>query len=304
MGHLIVRRLLLSVFVIFGVTVVVFTVIRLSGDPAGLMLPAEATEADIAQFRREMGFDRPLPVQFWSFLTHAVRGDFGESLRYRQPALALVLERMPATIQLTSVALLVAIAVAIPAGVISAVKRNSVYDNAAMLFALFGQSMPIFWLGIVLILIVAVRLKLLPTSGAGGWSYLILPGITLGLYTTARITRLVRAEMLEILSQDFIRTARSKGLRERAVVYRHALRNALLPVVTLIGLEAGTMLGGSVVTETVFAWPGVGQLVVRSIFNRDYPVVQAAVFVIACIFVLVNLFVDILYTVIDPRLRR
>ncbi len=303
MGYLIVRRLLLSVFVVFGVTVVVFTVIRLSGDPTGLMLPPEASEADIVKFRHEMGFDRPLPVQFWSFLTHVVRGDFGESLRYREPALGLVLERLPATMKLTGAALLVAVVIAIPAGVVSAVRRNSIYDNAAMLVALFGQSMPIFWLGIVLILVVSVKLQLLPTSGSGGLTYLILPGITLGMYTTARISRLVRAEMLEILGQDFIRTARAKGLRERVVVYRHALRNALLPVVTLIGIEAGAMLGGSVITETVFAWPGVGQLVVRSIFSRDYPVVQAAVFVIACIFVLVNLCVDILYTVIDPRVR-
>lgn len=302
-SRLIARRLVLSIFVILGVTVVVFVVIHLSGDPTGLMLPPEASEAEIVQFRHQMGFDQPLFVQFWKFFAHAVRGDFGQSLQYREPALGLVLERLPATIQLTLAALFVAVAAAIPLGVVSAVKRNSIVDNAAMFLALFGQSMPIFWLGIVLILVVSVRWQLLPSSGAGGIQYLILPGLTLGLYTTARITRLVRAEMLEVLGQDYLRTARAKGLRGRTVVWRHALRNAMLPVITMIGLEAGSMLGGAIITETVFAWPGVGQLVVGAIFNRDYPVVQAAVFTIAVMFVLVNLGVDILYTVIDPRVR-
>ena len=304
MGHLIARRLFLSIFVILGVTVVVFVVVHLSGDPTGLMLPPEASEAQIVAFRHEMGFDRPLIVQFGKFMEHAIQGDFGRSLRYGDPALGLVLERLPATIELTGAALLVAVGLAVPLGVISAVKRNSIYDNAAMLFALFGQSMPIFWLGIVLILLVAVKLQLLPTSGSGGLDYLILPGLTLGFYSTARITRLVRASMLEVLGQEYVRTARAKGLRESVVIGRHALRNAMLPVITMVGLEAGSMLGGAVITETVFAWPGVGQLVVRSIFNRDYPVVQAAVFTIACMFVLVNLFVDVMYTVIDPRVKQ
>jgi ABC-type dipeptide/oligopeptide/nickel transport system permease component len=248
-----------------------------------------------------MGFDQPLVVQFWKFLTHAVRGDFGQSLQYHEPGLRLVFERLPATVELTAAALIVALGLAIPLGIISAVKRNSLVDNAALFLALFGQSMPIFWLGILLILIVSVRLDLLPSSGSGSLAHLVLPGLTLGLYTTARLTRVVRAEMLDVLGQDYLRTAYAKGVKSRTVVIRHAFRNALLPVVTMIGLEMGSMLGGAVITETVFAWPGVGQLVVNAIYNRDYPIVQAAVFVIALVFVTINLVVDILYTVIDPR---
>jgi peptide/nickel transport system permease protein len=303
MIQFIVRRLFLSVFVIFGVTVVVFMVVRLSGDPAALMISPDASAEDVAALREQMGFDRPVLVQFGDFMGGVVRGDFGDSLRFREPALGLVLDRLMATVQLTVAALTIAICVAVPAGVISAVKRNTVWDRLAMFFALFGQSMPVFWFGILLILVVSVQLQLLPSSGSGDFRHLILPAITLGLYSTARITRLVRSEMIEAISQDFVRTARAKGLRERAVLYRHALRNALIPVVTVIGIEAGGMLGGAVVTETVFAWPGIGQLAVRAIFNRDYPLVQATVFTVACIFVLINLIVDVLYASLDPRVK-
>ena len=303
MAQYILRRLFLSIFVVAGVTVVVFVVVRLSGDPTALMISPEASAEDVAELRRRMGFDRPVIVQFWDFLTGAVRGDFGDSLRYREPAFGLVVERLPATVQLTVASLLIAVIVALPAGIISAVKRNTVWDRLAMFLALFGQSMPVFWFGILLILIVSVQLQLLPSSGSGDIRHLILPAITLGLYSTARITRLVRSEMLEMISQDFVRTARAKGLRERAVLYRHALRNALIPVVTVIGIEAGGMLGGAVITETVFAWPGIGQLAVTAIFNRDYPLIQAVVFSIALLFVLINLFVDVLYAMLDPRIK-
>jgi peptide/nickel transport system permease protein len=303
LAQYILRRLFLSIFVVAGVTVIVFMVIRLSGDPTSLMISPTASADDVAELRAQMGFDRPVIVQFWDFLTGAVRGDFGDSLRYREPAFGLVVERLPATVQLTVASLLIAVIVALPAGIVSAVKRNTVWDRVAMFLALFGQSMPVFWFGILLILIVSVQLQWLPSSGAGDIRHLILPALTLGLYSTARITRLVRSEMLETISQDFVRTARAKGLGERIVLYRHALRNALIPVVTVIGIEAGGMLGGAVITETVFAWPGIGQLAVRSIFNRDYPTIQAIVFVIACLFVLINLVVDVLYAFLDPRVK-
>lgn len=303
MIEFILRRLFLSIFVVLGVTVVVFMVIRLSGDPTALMISPDASAEAVAELRSQMGFDRPLYAQFWDFFTGALRGDFGNSLRYREPAFGLVLERLSATVQLSVAAIVIAICVAVPAGIISAVKRNTIWDRLAMFFALFGQSMPVFWFGILLILIVSVQLQLLPSSGSGGFDHLILPALTLGLYSTARITRLVRSEMIESISQDFVRTARAKGLRENVVLFRHAFRNALIPVVTVIGIEAGGMLGGAVITETVFAWPGVGQLAVSAIFNRDYPLIQAVVFTIACMFVLINLAVDILYALLDPRVK-
>lgn len=303
MAQYILRRLFLSVFVVAGVTIVVFMVVRLSGDPTALMISSDASAEDVAELRKQMGFDRPVLVQFWEFLTGVVRGDFGDSLRYREPAFGLVVERLSATVQLTVASLLIAVIVALPAGIVSAVKRNTVWDRLAMFLAMFGQSMPVFWFGILLILIVSVQLQWLPSSGSGDIRHLILPALTLGLYSTARITRLVRSEMLETISQDYVRTARAKGLRERGVLYRHALRNALIPVVTVIGIEAGGMLGGAVITETVFAWPGIGQLAVRSIFNRDYPTIQAIVFTIACLFVLINLVVDVLYAFLDPRVK-
>jgi peptide/nickel transport system permease protein len=299
----IVRRLAQAVLVVVGVSLVVFFVIRLSGDPAFLLLAADATEADRARFAREQGFDRPVYVQYAVFARRAVQGDLGRSLRYRQPALPLVLERLPATMELAFAALAVSLVVAIPAGVISAVRRDTPYDNLTMLGALFGQSMPVFWLGIMLILVFSVRLELLPTSGRGGLEHLILPALTLGLYSTARITRLVRAGMLDVIGQDYIRTAWAKGLPGRGVIFKHALRNTLIPVITIIGLELGTLLGGAVITETIFAWPGLGRLAVTAIFQRDYPVVQAAVLVTALVFVVSNLLVDLLYGWLDPRIR-
>jgi ABC-type dipeptide/oligopeptide/nickel transport system permease component len=297
------RRLWQSLLVLLGVSVVVFFILHLTGDPAALLLPPDATAEDIAKFRQAMGFDDPVVVQYVRFLKGAVRGDFGESLRHGEPAMGLVLERLPATFELAGAGLLIAFALAIPAGIVSAVRRNTSVDYISTVVALLGQAMPTFWLGIMLILVFSVRLNWLPSSGRGGLEHLILPAITLGLFTTARITRLTRSGMLEVLGQDYIRTARAKGVSERPVVWKHALKNASIPLVTIVGIELGTALGGSVITETIFAWPGVGRLSVQAIFNRDYPVVQAAVFLLASTFVIVNFTVDVIYTYLDPRIR-
>jgi ABC-type dipeptide/oligopeptide/nickel transport system permease component len=298
-----VRRLIQSVFVLFGVSVVVFLILHLTGDPALLLLPPDATAEDVERFRRQMGFNDPVVVQYLRFLRGAVHGNFGESLRHGEPAMALVLERLPATFELAGSGLLIAICLAIPAGILSAVRRNTTVDYVSTVVALLGQAMPTFWLGIMLILVFSVQLGWLPSSGRGDAEHLILPAITLGLFTTARITRLTRSGMLEVLGQDYIRTARAKGVGEPPVVWKHALRNASIPIVTIVGIELGTLLGGSVITETIFAWPGVGRLSVQAIFNRDYPVVQAAVFILATTFVVVNFLVDIVYTYLDPRIR-
>jgi peptide/nickel transport system permease protein len=297
------RRLWQAVLVLFGVSFVVFMILHLTGDPAALLLPPDATAEDVARFRTAMGFDDPWIIQYLRFLKGAIQGNFGESLRHGEPAMHLVVERLPATFQLAGAGLLLALCLAIPAGIISAVKRNTVIDYFSTVVALLGQAMPTFWLGIMLILVFSVRLNWLPSSGRGDLQHLVLPAITLGLFTTARITRLTRSGMLEVLGQDYIRTARAKGVSEQPVVWKHALKNASIPIVTIIGIELGTLLGGSVITETIFAWPGVGRLSVQAIFNRDYPVVQAAVFILASTFVLVNFMVDLAYTWLDPRIR-
>jgi ABC-type dipeptide/oligopeptide/nickel transport system permease component len=297
------RRLLQSLVVLLGVSFVVFFILHLTGDPALVLLPPEATAEDIRRFREAMGFNDPFLVQYGRFLAGALRGDFGQSIRHGEPAFELVMERMPATFQLSGAALLIALCLAVPAGIVSAVRRNSVIDYFSTVVALLGQSMPTFWLGIMLILLFSVQFNVLPSSGRGGIEHLVLPAITLGLFTTARIARLTRSGMLEVLNQDYIRTARAKGMSNPPVVWKHALKNAAIPIVTIIGIELGTLLGGSVITETIFAWPGVGRLSVQAIYNRDYPVVQAAVFLLATTFVLVNLFVDVIYTYLDPRIR-
>ena len=297
------RRLLQSLVVLFGVSFVVFAILYLTGDPALVLLPPDASAADVVRFREVMGFNDPFLVQYGRFLKGALHGDFGQSIRHGEPAFGLVLERMPATFELAGAALLLALCLAIPAGIVSAVRRNTPLDYVATVVALFGQSLPTFWLGIMLILVFSVQFHLLPSSGRGTLEHLILPAVTLGLFTTARITRLTRSGMLEVLNQDYIRTARAKGVNGPPVVWKHALKNAAIPIVTIIGIELGTLLGGSVITETIFAWPGVGRLSVQAIANRDYPVVQAAVFLLATTFVAVNLLVDVVYTYLDPRIR-
>jgi ABC-type dipeptide/oligopeptide/nickel transport system permease component len=297
------RRFLQSVLVLLGVSFVVFGILFLTGDPALVLLPPDATVEDIAKFRESMGFNDPFFMQYGRFLLGALRGDFGQSVRHGEPAFGLVMERMPATFELSGAALVIALCLAIPAGIVSAVRRNTLLDYVSTVIALLGQSMPTFWLGIMLILFFSVQLNVLPSSGRGGWEHMLLPAVTLGLFTTARITRLTRSGMLEVLNQDYIRTARAKGVANRPVVWKHALKNAAIPIVTIVGIELGTLLGGSVITETIFAWPGVGRLSVQAIYNRDYPVVQAAVFTLSATFVLVNLVVDLLYTYLDPRIR-
>jgi len=303
MRQYILRRLFQSVFVLLGVSVVVFLLLRLTpGDPARVMLPEGAPEQEIAEVRRLLGLDRPLVEQYAIFLHGAVRGDLGQSIMQRRPALPMVLDRLPATFQLTLVAFVIALAVAIPVGVISAVWRDSVWDHCVSTLALLGQSMPVFWLGIMLIMIFAVQFRLLPTSGYG-LTQIVLPAVSLGAYLMALASRLVRSGMLETFGEDYVRTARSKGISETRAIFHHAFRNTLIPLVTVVGLQFGSLLGGAVVTETVFSWPGVGTLAMTAILQRDYPVVQAVVLTVSACFVLINLAVDILYAYIDPRVR-
>lgn len=303
MGTFVARRLLESVTVLVGVSFLAFAVLFLSGDPTYLMIPENYTRQQIAEFRHQMGFDRPWYVQYGDFLARAVRGDFGVSLRSQLPALPLVMERMPATLELAVAAMLLSLAVAVPTGIIAATHRRTVVDSASMVGSLVGQSAPGFWIGLVLILVFGVNLRWLPVSGRGGLSHLVLPGVTLAMYSMGRNARVVRASMLDALGHDFIRTAYAKGASRLAVLCRHALRNALLPIVTLVGLDFGVLLGGAIITETVFAWPGVGRLVVNAIYEKDFPIVEAAVILIAAIFVLLNLVVDLAYGYLDPRIR-
>lgn len=303
MGTFVARRLLESATVLLGVSFLAFAVLFLSGDPTYLMIPENYTRQQIAEFRHSMGFDRPWYVQYGDFLARAVRGDFGVSLRSQLPALPLVMERMPATLELAVAAMLLSLAVAVPTGIVAATHRRTVVDGASMVGSLVGQSAPGFWIGLVLILVFGVNLRWLPVSGRGGLSHLVLPGVTLAMYSMGRNARVVRASMLDALGHDFIRTAYAKGASRLAVLYRHALRNALLPIVTLVGLDFGVLLGGAIITETVFAWPGVGRLVVNAIYEKDFPIVEAAVVIIAAIFVLLNLCVDLAYGYLDPRIR-
>jgi ABC-type dipeptide/oligopeptide/nickel transport system permease component len=294
-----------SFFVLWGVTFLVFFAIHLpgGGDPSMLYLPLDVSPEQLAAFRHKMGFDRPVYVQYLLWLSRAVRGDFGTSLRYAKPVFPLLLERMPATLELALSAQVFALTLALPLGVLAAVYRNSIVDGMTMLGALIGQSMPGFWLGLMLMLLFGVVLGILPISGRVGPQHLILPSITLGTFFLARDTRLIRSSMLEVLGQDYIIAARSRGLVERAIIWKHALKNALIPLVTIVGMDFGALLSGTVVTETVFAWPGVGRLIYMAIHQRDFPLIQAAVLMIAVIFVFSNLLVDLSYTYLDPRIR-
>ncbi len=296
-------RLVRALVALWLVSTVVFVVMRLSGDPAPLLLPPDAPHSEILRVRAELGLDRPLPVQYGVFLANLVRGDFGRSIHFREPALGVVLGYLPATMELGLTAFAVAALVALPVGLLSAMRRNSWIDHAVMSVALVGQAAPTFFLGILFILVVSLQLGWLPTSGRGGWRHLVLPAATLGAFAMASIARLTRSAVLEVLGADYIRTARAKGVPETVVVGKHTLKNAALPIVTITALQFGTLLGGAVVTETVFSWPGMGRLAVQSIYNRDYPVVQCAVFVSAVVFIAVNFCVDVLYGVLDPRVR-
>ena len=297
-------RTLQSIALLWLVTVVVFALLHLTpGDPATVMLGEQATPEQLRDLRSALGLDEPFVMQYARFLGHAVTGDFGRSIRAQRPALEVVLERLPATLLLSAGAFVFALFVGMPIGVVSAVKRLSLWDHGSMALALLGQSMPVFWLGLMLIVVFSVNLRWLPVSGWGTPQHLVLPAVTLGTFLIGLIIRLTRSSMLDVLGQDYVRTARAKGLAERAVIVRHALRNALIPVVTLLGLQLGLLLGGAVITETVFAWPGVGMVTVTAIHQRDYPVVQCAVFVSAVLVVVINWAVDTLYNVLDPRIR-
>jgi peptide/nickel transport system permease protein len=321
MARYLVRRLLQSILVVLGVTALSFFTLYLSGDPTYLYVSERATEEEIALVRQRLGFDRPVPEQYLNYLGRLVRGDMGNSLQARQPVLPLVLDRLPATLELTFFAMLFSLSLAIPIGIISALNRGKFLDGLTMMLAMIGQSMPSFWLGIMLLLFVGLNLKLLPISGyvpflkpifGGTWDpatlddvirHLILPGITIGVFSLSRNARLIRSSMLETLPQEYVVTARAKGLRERRVVLRHAFRNALIPVVTILGLEFGFLLSGVVITETIYSWPGVGRLVFNAITQKDIPLVQAAVVLFSLIFIMLNLIVDMVYAALDPRVR-
>jgi glutathione transport system permease protein len=297
------RRLAGSLAVLAGVAAVVFFILHLTGDPAAIMVAPDATKSEIAAFRHAQGFDRPLVVQFVAYAGGLLHGDIGNSLRHETPALALVLERLPATMELAFFALGVMLLVAVPAGVISAIKPNSAIDWIVRLFALVGQSAPTYWIGLMLILLFGVGLGWLPVSGIGGLRHLILPGLTLGFFSAAKIMRLTRASMLETLGTDYLRTAAAKGLAPVRVIVNHALRNAWLPIVTALGIEFGTLLSGAIITENIFAWPGIGRLAVQGVLDRDFPVVEGVVLITATIFVLINVLVDVTYAALDPRIR-
>jgi len=300
----VIRRAWQSLTILLGVSIVVFGLMHLSGDPIRLLAPIDTTAEELEAIRKLHGLDRPLPVQYWNFLTGVLRGDFGKSLRSGENALHLALERVPATGKLALTALAFSLIVALPFGVLAAVKRNTWIDRTVMGAALIGQSMPVFWLGILLILVFAVNLGVLPATGTrAGWRSLILPGITLGMFNMARTARLLRSELLEVLQAEYIMTARAKGMSARVVLWRHAFRNAVIPLVTLIGLDLGALLAGSVITETIFAWPGIGRLSVNAIYGRDYPVVQATVLVAASIYVMINFLVDLSYAFLNPRVN-
>ena len=293
----------LAILMLVGISLVTFLLTFLSGDPVALMLPAEATVEERAAFRQQLGLDQPLHVQYARFLRGALRGDFGQSLRHNEPALPLVLSKLPATLELATAALILGTLGGIPLGVAAAIWRGSASERFAMGAALAGQSIPNFWLGIMLIYLFAATLMWLPSVGRGGLQNLILPSFTLAVNHMAVVCRLTRSTMLDVLAEDYVRTARAKGASEMAVVMRHALSNGLIPIVTVVGLRMGFLIGGAVVVETVFVWPGVGLLAVQAIYNRDFPVVQAAVFIMASAFVLINMLMDILYAWLDPRIR-
>ncbi len=297
-----VRRVIRLVVVLSGVTLVTFAILHVSGDPVSLMMP-EAPDADRAALRLAMGFNDALPLQFVRFLANTARGNFGNSFFYRAPALPLVLERMPTTLLLTVLAMGLSIFIAVPIGILSAVRRNSLFDHGATFVVFLGTSMPVFWTGIMFILLVAVQFRLLPVSGWDSWASLILPTLTLATASTPLLLRIVRSSMLEVINLDYVRTARAKGVSEWIVIWHHALINAALPLITVAGLQFGLLLGGAIITETVFAVPGVGRLIVGAIRQLDFPIVQAGVFVLALIVVFVNFTVDLLYMYLNPQIR-
>ncbi len=303
MGLYFLRRLYQALIVLFVVTLIVFIILHVSGDPVELLMPPDATSEDLQDMRRTLGLDKPLVVQYGVFLLNAVQGNMGISYHHGQPALKLVLERLPASLELVVASMLISLILAIPLGILAATNRGKLLDRLCLMGSLVGISSPPFWIGIVFILVFAVLLQWLPSSGRGSWMHLILPATSLSLYRLALFLRLIRAGMLDVMAQDYIRTARSKGVREKMVVYKHALKNTLIPFVTIAGIHMGSLLAGAIVTEKIFAWPGMGRLFLKSIVVMDFPVIIAWALVVAVIFLVINLAVDLIYVYLDPRIR-
>lgn len=298
-----VGRIASSLLSLFLLTAGIFFLVRLSGDPVVIMLPSDAPPEMIAAFRANLGLDQPMLVQFWQFLVNLIQGDFGQSLKYQESALSLVVARLPATFTLGFAAITIALLLALPLGILAAVYRGTWIDRLASALPLLGQSFPVFWIGIMLAMLFSVKLRWLPVSGYGTVLHLILPSVSLGMYFTARLSRLVTASMVDTLQRDYVRTARAKGIPPWRVVMKHAFRNSLVAVITMAGVQLAALLGGAVVTETVFAWPGVGRLAIQAVSNRDYPLIQAVVLIMAVIVILTNLLVDMCYALIDPRIK-
>jgi len=299
-----VRRLFQALLILILVSITVFLLIHIvPGDPARIMLGDRAREVDVEVLREQLGLDQPLPTQYATFVSDLFRGDFGDSIRAQRPTLTLIAEAVPATVQLTGAALLLAFGVGIPVGVLSAIKRGSLLDKASLILALLGQSIPAFWLGLVLIAFVSLGLGLLPTSGIGGIKHLILPAVALAPTAMGMVLRVTRISVIEVMSEDYVRTATAKGLHPAAVIVKHALKNASLPIITIMGLQVGALLGGAIITETVFAWPGVGRLAVNALIQRDWPVVRTVILLAAFLLVMINLFIDMVYAWIDKRVQ-
>jgi len=303
-GQYIIRRLLIMLPVLLGISIIIFTIVRvIPGDPGYIMAGPHATKDQVEQIRAQLGLNKHPVTQYFIFIKNLFRGDLGTSTRTGLPVMREIMARLPNTLLLALTSIMIATVFGVLTGIIAGVKQNSKFDYLSMLVALFGLSMPVFWLGLMLMLLFSIKLGWFPAVGADSFKHLILPAITLGANSTAIIARMTRSSMLEVIRLDYIRTARAKGLTEKLVISRHALKNALIPVVTVIGLQTGTLLGGAVLTEIVFAWPGIGRLMVEAILSRDYPVVQGVVLVVATMFIFVNLIVDILYSYLDPRIR-
>jgi peptide/nickel transport system permease protein len=303
MQKYIIRRFFQSLLALLVLSMLIFLMSRLTGDPVVLMLPDDATHEDIAQLRHALGLDRPLPVQYWVFISNVVRGNFGRSIKGQMPVIDMIAERLPNSIKLGAVAICFAVLLAFPLGVVAAVKKGTALDTLANIVAILGQSLPQFWVGIVLIQIFAVRLRWLPVAGVGSFAHYVLPAFTLGWFVVAGMMRLLRSSMLDVMGSEFVKMARIKGLPEQTVIWKHALRNAFIPVLTFGAIYLAILVTGAILVETVFAWPGVGQLIYQGIVFRDFPVVQAVVLLTACIVIAINLLVDITYAYVDPRIR-
>ena len=296
-------RMILGIVTLIGVSLIIFIAARLSGDVALLLAPQDATDEEVQDIRVQLGLDKPIPVQYYIFVKNAMRGEFGESVRYHRPAMEVVIGRLGGTVELIGTAFLLAIIMGILLGTTSATRRGSWLDQIGKLFALLGQAMPGFWVGIMVILVFSVELGWLPTSGRGGISHLVLPALSMAWYSIASTMRVTRSSMLDVLDSEYIKMARAKGNPERIVVWKHALRNALIPVVALGGMQLAHLLGGAVIIESVFSWPGLGSLIVDAVYARDYPLVQAGVIFISTFLIFLNLIVDLLFGLIDPRIR-